>query len=61
MEQELRLDNSRKGVLDCKILMILITLRGVGGGDTQILSCFMTGVAFCCGRDAEKHNKKKNA
>lgn len=43
MEQELRLDNSREGVVDCKILMILIAFCC---GDTGFLKCSVTEMAF---------------
>lgn len=39
MEQKPRLDNSRGGVVDNKILMILITFCG---GDTGFLKCSVT-------------------
>ena len=37
------MDNSRGGVADCKILMMLITLCS---GDTGFLKCFMTEKGF---------------
>ena len=43
MEQELRLDNSREGVVDCEILMIPVTFCS---GDTGFLKCFMKETGF---------------
>lgn len=37
------MDNSREGVVNCKILMILITFCS---GDTGFLKCSMTETAF---------------
>lgn len=40
------MDNSQEGVVDCKILMILITFCS---GDTGFLKCVMTGTGFVVG------------